>query len=104
MTIIGLSFGASFSIGSALGNTIVLIIDKFQLFQGSYMFGITLMIATLNLLNFILVTDKLPKTYDRSVNVGYMCIGIASLLINSVIAQNQKYLQRNVITRLYLTY
>jgi MFS transporter, DHA1 family, tetracycline resistance protein len=70
MAIIGLAFGGGFSIGPAIGTISILIIDKFQLFQGSYIFGIALAATILNLFNFIFIAYKLPETHYRFANVG----------------------------------
>ena len=93
MAIIGLAFGGGFAIGPALGTITILIIDKFQLFQGSYIFGIALVAAALNVFNFIFVAYKLPETHYKFGNVAMR--GIIEKLNPSIIINS------NIIPKRY---
>jgi DHA1 family tetracycline resistance protein-like MFS transporter len=71
MSIIGLAFGGGFTVGPIFGTLAVLTIDKFQLFQGSYLFGIAMIAVFLNILNLIFVAYYLPETHYKFANVFY---------------------------------
>jgi len=71
MSIIGLAFGGGFTVGPIFGTIVVLSIDKFQLFQGSYIFGIAMLAVFLNVSNLIFVAYYLPETHFKFANVFY---------------------------------
>lgn len=69
MYIIGLAFGGGFTVGPVIGTSVLYFIDIFQLFHGSYLFGIAFTAALLNVLNLIFIAYQLPETHYKFANV-----------------------------------